>query len=331
MGQRAGAGSWENGEMTDLFRLALVWLVAFALSVPALAEDEPPSEAPPPVSAPKGAKKGEPKGKAEEPAQSAEAAPPGKDFIETPAQPTSTDRVNIKLTELFGTEETPGSGYLGYTMGATSQQVNLGKESGLYAMGLVFEGIDLPQQIKKGIEKQVVIQMAIGVNRSKLAGQIPQFGAMTVLALDIPKGKRIFPFVVPNPKDKNRKEMAFFLFSPPNTPSERTDEEKLKTTFFANNGVMSYEPKSAVQTLEVKRNGERLKFSVQFMEAEIDAGLATPFSAEPGRIRGKFKFPLYWPSNLPARKLVQKMARDSLEGGSIDRFGNAGRGTASDK
>jgi len=324
--------------MTALLRypFGLVLVFSLALGLRLSAEDEgPPNEAPPAVPKSQKAKGQKADGKIavknEAPIEAAESAPPGKDFIETPAQPTSTDKVGVKLTELFGTESTPGSGFIGYTLGTSSQQVNLGKETGIYAMGLVFEGIDLPQQIKKGIEKQVVIQLAIGVNRSKLAGQIPQFGAMTILSLDTPVIKKIYPFVVPNPKDKGRKEMAFLLFSPPNTPAERTDEEKLKSTYFANNGVMSLDPKGGTQVLEVKRNGERLKFSVRFMEAEIDGGLSTPFSAEPGRLRGKFKFPLYWPSNLPARKLVQKMARDSLEGGSIDRFGGPQRGVSGEK
>jgi len=301
--------------MNPFLRVPVSLLLAVTLSLPLFAagETEPPTEAPPPVKAER------PEVRTETPSAAAAAAEPGADFIET-AKPTATDKVNVKLTELFGTEETPGTGYIGYTLGQQSQQVNLGKESGIYAMGLVFEGVDLPQRLKKGIEKQVVIQMAIGVNRSKLAGQIPQFGALTVLTRQIPKVRQIIPFIVPNPRDKDRKEMAFLLFSPPNTPAERTDEEKLKSTYFANNGVMSMGPKGGVQTLEVKRNGERLRFSVQFMESDFDAGLATPFSADPGRLRGKFRFPLYWPSNPPARKLVQKMARDSLEAGSLERL-----------
>ncbi len=312
--------------MTSLLRypFGLVLVFTLALGLKLSAEDEgPPNEAPPSVNG----KKAEKTEKGEKPAV---AAAPALGVLDA-AKPSATDKVNVKLTELFGTEENPGSGVIGYTLGQSSQQVKLGKETGIYGMGLVFDGIDLPQRLKKGIEKQVVIQLALGVNRSKLAGQIPQFGAMTILSLETPVGKKTYPFVVPNPRDKNRKEMAFMLFSPPNTPSERTDEEKLKSTYFANEGLISLEPKGGIQVLEVKRNGERLKFSVRFMEAEVDGGLSTPFSAEPGRLRGKFKFPLYWPSNLPARKLVQKMARDSLEGGSIERFGNPPRAVAGDK
>ncbi len=302
----------------------LLCVILALFTAPAFAKDEKKSPAP---QAPATGKEVPPPGDAKQtPPFPAEPAQPGADFVET-VKPTATDKVNVKLTELFGTEETPGSGSIGYSMGQQSQQVTLGKETGVYAMGLVFEGINLPNQIKKGIEKQLVIQLAIGVNRSKIAAQVPQFAAITLLSLEIPQLKRIYPFIVPNPADKNRKEMAFLLFTPPNSPAERSDEEKLKSTFFANTGVMSLDPRGGPQTLEVKRNGDRLKFTVRFMEADIDGGLATPFHADLGRLRGKIKFPLYWPSNNAARALVQKMARDSLEGGSIDRL-NPPRGVA---
>ncbi len=256
------------------------------------------------------------------------ATPAQADVLE-PAKPNATDKVNVKLTELFGTEETPGSGSIGYSVGPQLQKIALGKESGVYALGLVFENIDLPAQLKKNKLKQAVIQLAIGVNRSKLAGQVPQFAAMTILSNDTPQLRKVYPLVVPNPGDKNRKEMAFLLFTPPTTPAERTDEDKLKTTFFANGGKIALTPYGGTQSLDAKRNGDRLKFNVRFYEAEIDGDLVTPFHTEPGKIQAKFKFPLYWPANEAARRLVQRMAQDSLDGANVEKV--TGRSVAGER
>lgn len=248
----------------------------------------------------------------------------GKDEA-PPAVPktTGTDKVNVKLTELFGTEETPGSGTIGYSVGAQLQQIALGKETGVYALGLVFDGLELPAQMRKTKVKPTIIQMAIGFNRGKIGSQVPQFAALTILGTENPKVKKTYPLVVPNPADKNRNEMAFLLFTPPTTPAERSDEEKLKTTFFANKGMISLSPQGEVQSLEAKRNGERLKFSVRFIDAEIDGLLATPFHTEPGKIQARFKFPLYWPANDAAKKLVRRMAQDSLDGASVEKANRA--------
>ena len=236
------------------------------------------------------------------------------------AKGTSTEKVGVKLTELFGTEETPGTGTIGYSVGQQLQQIALGKESGVYALGLVFEGLELPAAMRKSKIKPTIIQMAIGFNRGKIGSQVPQFAAMTILGTEKPiKLKKTYPLVVPNPTDRGRNEMAFLLFTPPTTPAERTDEDKLKSTFFANKGMISLTPQGEEQTIEAKRNGERLKFAERFMEAEIDGTLATPFHTEPGKIQAKFKFPLYWPSNDAAKKLVRRMAQDSLDGASVEK------------
>ncbi len=258
------------------------------------------------------AAKGEAPAKAPEEAK-AETPPPPPTAEAAPPPPNALDNVNLRLLEIFNAEQLPGSGSLDYKVGDKVEKIALSQESGYYALGMIFEGASLPEQYGKDFKKNQIIQIAMGSVRSKLQGQIPQFGAITLITNKIPAGKAKYPLVVPSGRESPLDEMGFLLMTGPTTPNDRSDEEKLKNTYFALSGSLTVTPRGKSRLMEVKSQGKRLNFKMRIMRVVFDAALVTPFNASPATLKGTIDFPVYQASGKEAETLTQRIATESLE------------------
>lgn len=224
------------------------------------------------------------------------------------------DNMNFRLIEVFNVEQLPGTGTLTYKSGDKVEEIKLGADMGLYALGMIFEGSNFPEQYAKDFRNTQVIQIAMGTMRSRLQGQVPQFGVVSLITKKIPASKAKFPFFAPTGNNgPSPEEMAFLLFTSPTTPNERTDEEKLKGTYFSQSGTLTVTPKGPSRLLEVKSQGKRMTFKLRMMKMDFDASMVTPFNAQPSTIKGSIEFPVYAAKGKEAELVVQRMASDSLE------------------
>ncbi len=247
-----------------------------------------------------------PEAKVEPTAAPVADAPP----IEAPA----TKEVNIRLVELFSVEQLPGSGVLAYHVGDKVENIVFGNESGVYGLGMIFKGENLPDQYGREFSGNNILQLALGTMRSRLVGQLPQFGALTVLAGKVPFRRTSYPLIVSTGREnKDLSDIGFLLFTSPSTPNERSDEEKLKGTYFANKGTVSLTPVGDWKVMEVRASGKRMNFKLRMMKVDFEATLVTPFATQAATLNGSIEIPVYAAASKDAEKLTNKIASDSLE------------------
>lgn len=220
----------------------------------------------------------------------------------------------VKLNELFSVENNPGSGSLTYTQAEKQEKIELGSETGHYALGMIFKGNSLPAPYSKDLKNTELVQIALGTAKGKVQFQVPQFGAATLIAKGGLKGKTTFKFVVPTGGPKKDQHMALLLFTSPSTPNEQSDEEKLKGTFFSQTGSVTLTPKGKASVVGVRYQGKNVNFKTQTMSLEFKASLVTPFNSQENGLTGTIDFPVYSPHGREATELAKKIAAESMGG-----------------
>ncbi len=222
----------------------------------------------------------------------------------------------LRLVEIFSVEKNPGAGSLDYQAGKEPlEKIYFGSASGLYALAMAFNGAQLPDQYGKNFRQDLIIQMALGTLKSKLDIQVPQFAAATLIGQGLPQGRTRYPVVLPQEgKTNSSKAMSLLLFAPPKTPNELTDEQKLRTTLFAQSGYLELRRTGASKGIEVQAQGKNLHFKVYPLEMKVDVALGTPFNTLTSTLKGKIQFPLYIADGEAAEAFTQRIAGDSLAG-----------------
>lgn len=236
-----------------------------------------------------------------------------------PSLPPSEPEKPFEISELFSIEENPGTGSLFIEQGAEREEIKLGAETGHYGIGLVFDSLALPQPHRHEFGRQLIMQVAFGTSQTKLQGRIPQFGVATLFTARIPTRKTTYFFRVKVPGKGTDREGAMLLFSSPSSKQSQSDEERLRGTFFAPQGILKVTPSSQSRVASTNTRGKRMSFKARLMELEFDALLGTPFNTqiEP-RLRGTVKVPVYWPANAAALEMVTSLAARSLDEGTND-------------
>lgn len=223
---------------------------------------------------------------------------------------------SLRLVEIFSVEQNPGAGFLEYQSGKDpAQKIPFGAESGIYGLAMAFNGKNLPDQYGKNFQKDIIVQVALGTLKSKLEQQVPQFAAATLIGGKIPNYRTRYPIVVPQANKVNTmKSMSLILFTLPNTPNELSDEQKLRSTFFAQSGFFELQVKGKPKIVDVQAQGKPLRFKMLPLEMNVNLALGTPFSAQQATLKGTIQIPLYTPHGQPAIEFTQRIAGESLEG-----------------
>lgn len=115
-------------------------------------------------------------------------------------------------------------------------------------------------------------------------------------------------------KGAQPKEFALMMFHSPQMPTNSSEEEKLKNTFFAQGGSILLAPLGEPTVHLVKDRGQSLRFKSQRYRAEIHVQLVTPFNSQPAQLDGSVELPLYQPhgkdSELFAKNISSQNAPD---------------------
>jgi len=220
----------------------------------------------------------------------------------------------VKLNDVFSVDKTPGTGKLVYSQGDKTETIELGTESGHYSMGLVFKNSLLPESVTKDLKGDEVVQIVLGTQKGKVQFQIPQFGSATLISRGIDSLRNTYKLTIPNGAPNQDPAIALLLFTSPQTPTEQSDEEKLKGTFFAQSGKLIITPAGKSDTLSVRYQGKMLNFKKQNFTVKLDAALVTPFNSSENSLKGEITFPIYTAKGKAAEALIRKIAGDSLGG-----------------
>jgi len=241
-------------------------------------------------------------------------SPKGKNSTPAPKprQDEIRDPSDFKLIEVFSVDKNPGKGKLTYAKGNTLERIDLGKSDGHYAIGFVFRSSQMPEPYRSDFKNNDVLQIALGTLKSHLQTQVPQFATATLITDEPLKKRTTFRLMLPSGKEKNLKNTALFLFTSPKTPNEQTDEDKLKSTFFAPTGTVVVTPQGKFAMVRIRSQGRKYNFAVQVMRMEFSATLSTPFNPQENTLRGSIEVPIYAPYGKGAKLLTEKIAQDVL-------------------
>lgn len=257
-------------------------------------------------------------------------------FAEDPVVPPPTEPApsvapeaelkSPQIVDIFSVSEAPGIGALTYKVDENlSEKINFGKDTGLYGVGLVFNGKVLPEPFKTDFQKNEILQLALGNLKSKEEGHSPQFGAVTLLASKIPVEKTVFRLTLPNAGELKKGPTAILLFTSPNLKTGATDEEKLKETLFAESGSILVTPVGLKTTVVLKSKTGKYTFFKRNMKLDWAANLATPFSTAKRSLIGTTEFAFFWPKDNEAGKLATKIASESLSSVGLNSKGSGAK------
>lgn len=220
----------------------------------------------------------------------------------------------VKVGELFSNEKNPGLGKLVYTSGEKTETIEFGGDSGHFGMGLVFTNKVLPESVIKDLKGDEIVQIVMGTQRGKIKLQVPQFSSATLISRGISSTHNSYKLTVPSGSGEQDPAIALLLFTSPQTASEQSDEDKLKSTFFAQSGRLTVVPKGRRELLSVRYQGKNINFNVQTLSVTVDAHLVTPFNSLENTLKGEIEFPVYSPKGKAAEDMLRKIAADSLGG-----------------
>lgn len=209
---------------------------------------------------------------------------------------------SLPLVDAFSAGRNPGAGSLEFSFQGKTEKIIFG--AGNYAMGMIFVGDTLPSFLQAELNNPQVIQIVLGnlAPKDKLA----QFGALTLVTKPGKRPQWTLPLRIPAPGEKAAPETASLSFASPETPRGASDEDRLKTTFFAKEGYATLTVTSEPRSVSVALGGNKATFKMQSMRLELTARVATPFVSEIRELRGQIEFPVYWPASPAAKKITRR-------------------------
>lgn len=217
----------------------------------------------------------------------------------------------LSLAESFNAEKNPGKGTLTYKYLSQNEIIELGTDSGQFGFGLVFRHATLPEEFIREYGKIDVIQFSFGTLPAKTQGKVPEFGTVAIFSKVKPKDWMAFPLIMGMQRQAGL-DFGLILFSSHKATVQRSDEEKLRDTFFSKNGQIRLMSDGPIKGLDVDAEGKKVSFKVQAMKMEIDAEMTTPFNAQKNQLTGAVQVPVYWPESPAALNWMRKFALRSL-------------------
>lgn len=205
-----------------------------------------------------------------------------------------------------------GSGALTYAIGETKENVTFGPKSGRFLMAFAVDGKLLPTGFKKDFAGKWVIQLALGNLKGSNPNDLAQFGAASLIVLQLPTEKTTVNIRIPDAREKKLKNTGYLLFSSPSTPADRSNEEKLKGTYFGSLGTAVLVPIGDKRKVAMQIEGKPVLFYEQKMKADINTEMTTPFNSVPSHLGGSVEFPVYWPASKAAETFAKNVVSSSF-------------------
>jgi len=206
------------------------------------------------------------------------------------------------------------SGQLQLKVGDKTETFEFEKDKPHYAMGLVFSRKNLPSSFAKTIEKNQIIQIALGNRNASAPDLITQFGALTLKIEQVPSSSPVkLTFQDTSKADKDLGQSAFLILNSSQMTFSQEDQEKLKSTQFSESGEILITPANTVEKISLPNAGKKLSFKRRNLTLAIDAKLGTPLSGEKGTLKGTVQIPVFWPNGDEAEAFVAELAETSLD------------------
>ena len=214
------------------------------------------------------------------------------------------------IMEILKADPKSVSGTLNYKQGINLETLVFGETTGLYGTGLVLHSSALPGEMGQLFKGKHALQIALG-NSPSATDKIPQFGSVTLIFNKIPTKPQTFKTVFPKPPFPGD-NVALILFSSPQSPRARNDEDRLKGSFFAQNGTIILTPVGKPQTVMAPHRGEQMAFKTQVFRLEFNSLLVTPFTNEGADLKGKLELPVFWPDGKESESLIKHLSFETL-------------------
>jgi len=229
-----------------------------------------------------------------------------------PLLPTEVGAPVTRLVEIFSQEQPSGHGTLTYKIGTDTQTITFGTTP-QYARGIVFHSSALPTAFREEIKGLHILQFTLGTLRPKAADKIPQFGHISLITRKIPGQQTVFKATTPQGKRTVPEGLAVLLFTPPTASINRSDEDKLRDSYFAQSGVITVTPVGSPELVDTDADKGRLTFKAQTFRLDFNVMMATPFNTQLLDLRGQVDAPLYWPAGKTSEQFIANVAKDSLK------------------
>jgi hypothetical protein len=212
----------------------------------------------------------------------------------------------------FVSEKNAGKGTLLFHRDNNTEHVDFGLNGDHvdhYGFGIVFKTGLFPEASE--FKGKYILQIALGNLHPRETHLLAQFGSIALLCKEFPSTLKLYP-VVMNSVKTDFEEKALMLFGSPKTPADTSDEDRLRGTLFGFGGTVSINPVGKAADVELKGQGENVKFKMQVYHVELKTILQTPFKPGEGQLSGTMDIPIFWPHGAAAEKYAAKMASKSL-------------------
>lgn len=224
-------------------------------------------------------------------------------FSEVPLSGLNSEQVFFETVD--------SAGKLDFSVSQNKEIIEFGKNQNSFAMGLIFDSKNLPSTFLKNFKGSSLIQISLG-NRVPQINQMVRFGSLTIKSKNVyPQNKLELSFL--NLTKKEQLQSAFLILNSPQRNTSATEADKLKTTFFSEQGKLKLIPKGSHKIVYFKIDGKSLKFKKQLMNLVLDVQVGSPFSDEKGEIKGAIDLPIFSPAENKANSWIKKIAQEKLE------------------
>lgn len=217
------------------------------------------------------------------------------------------------VTDLLSVTSHSGEGTLVFFDETTKETINLGIDTGIYAVGLALKSKWLPEPYKNDLSDYLVTQITLGTLKSKLDGKVPQFGVFTLLMPEFPKETTAFLVPEAGKSKVGKSPQARGLLMSPRTLLLQSDKDKLENTLFGSSGGVTLTPIGQTKKIAIQTKDKKAHFNAQNVKLDFQMQMSTPFSTEKRTLTGSISFPVYIPSGQEAEAMAVRLGK-SLEG-----------------
>jgi hypothetical protein len=220
-----------------------------------------------------------------------------------------------RLEALLAPDVFLGSGEFKVRSGAKITNYAVGKSGGLQGMAFVLHGKLLKEAEFSELKEKLITQVTLG-QWSKSEEEAPIFhplSQMSFIADNLPTKTEIFTLEPITQAKKLKPHQALLLWNNSGNFKERTDEEKLKTSFFGEKGSVLLSLKGEPQLVEVKSQDKGIALKTQMLRMEfVGAVIGSPFNTDKMTLNGTIEIPAYWPSEKESEKWARQIASDNF-------------------
>lgn len=220
-----------------------------------------------------------------------------------------------RLEALISSDTHLGSGEFKVRSGGKTTNYAIAKPGGLEGMAFVLHGKLLKEAEFSDLKEKLIVQVTLG-QWPKMEDEAPSFHPVTQMSFiadTLPTKTEIFTLEPVTQAKKLKPHQGLVLWNNSGNFKDRTDEEKLKSSFFGEKGSVLLSLKGEPQIVEVKSQDKWIALKSQMLRMEfVGAIVGSPFNTEKLAVNGTIEIPAYWPSEKESEKWARQIASDNF-------------------